>query len=417
MDETKINTNPVDVDDEDSLIGAFGAISKEEKYIDENEQVKTDIDNAISIMSYIVDRGLNITQDQLTTVIESKVKYRTKKWTQESEIKFYMTYRELTKTIKPVTVDSLTSSRPSALMQPTKFDKMIGRSSKWSLSKRTVTGYSISTLVCMMLLLLTHIYFHLGSTRLNNVTTYEAELNELLDRQGELMEVANLSSNSGSDEMFSHYQQESERMMDRINNINNMMQSNIDLLGPWTKYIRMATFNTTINTDTIAMTYADMNKANQAVIQEAKGYVYILGIYVLPLIYGIIGGFTFVLRELNNDIRRLTFSTGSSIKYLLRILLGAIAGLSIGLFWGDIQKAQELGLSSLSPMLLAFLGGYCVEYLLQFIERLPKVVLSKTLNQLAEPAKKKEEKAAPAVEEPAQETEDPEEEQQSSKEE
>ena len=73
----------------------------------------------------------------------------------------------------------------------------------------------------------------------------------------------------------------------------------------------------------------------------------------------------------------MTFSDGSNVKYLLRILLGAIAGLSVGLFWGDIEHAQQLGLSSLSPMFLAFLGGYCVEYLLQFIEKVANMFFKK----------------------------------------
>jgi hypothetical protein len=162
---------------------------------------------------------------------------------------------------------------------------------------------------------------------------------------------------------------EFERVQSDIMELDAKRKANIEMLEPWVHFVRFLTFNTTIRTDTIAMSSIEAHDANTAIVQEAKSYDLILGIYVLPLLYGIIGGFTFVLRELTQEIKNLTFSTGSDVKYLLRILLGAIAGLSVGLFWGDIENT-DYGIASLSPMLLAFLGGYLVEYLLLFLEKL-----------------------------------------------
>jgi hypothetical protein len=171
-----------------------------------------------------------------------------------------------------------------------------------------------------------------------------------------------------------------EDNVSKTTELNNSLQSNILLLEPLTKVISALTFNTRSNKDIDTKEKENM-KTNIEVIQEAKGYALILGIYILPLLYGLIGGLTYVLRELRSDVRKYTLDKESTIKYILRIILGAVAGLSVGLFWGDIENAQVVGFTSisLSPMLLAFLAGYCVEHVLGFIDKIIQNVFSNLL--------------------------------------
>lgn len=351
------------MDDDDDLITAMNQVQKEESYIENTDQVRIDLDNANTMLSYIVDRGLELDPKHLEVIVESKDRYRSKKWTKETEIKFYMTYMELTKIIKPVTVDSLASSRPTNLQKVGRIGQFFGRKTKGSLSKRSTTGYTICTVVCMFLLLGVQIYFYLGSTRLDSIAESEEESSKAFKRMCELGVILQNNNDMG-------YTSEFEDCQSMLEEYDHRKLANIELLEPWVQNLRRLSFNTTLFTDTIAKSDVRITQAHTAIIQEAKSYRLILGVYILPLLYGIIGGFTFVLRELTSEIKDLTFSTGSNIKYILRILLGAIAGLAIGLFWGDIQNVQQFGITSLSPMLLAFLGGYCVEYLLQFLERI-----------------------------------------------
>lgn len=367
MEETKSTPPSNRVDDD--ITHAFAEVAKDEVYTTATDQIQADVNNASSMLSFIVNRGIDIKKELIESVVNAKNQLAHNKWNQNTEIEFYMTYKELTKLIRPVTVNSLISSAVSN--KPSFLGKLFGKQSRDSLSKRSVTGYTICTAISVILLLSVQIYFYLGSTRINNINNTYAEQDKIIERQKELSVILENAPNNII------YTTEMDELSSRYTELDNIKQSNIDLLSPWSQYIRKITFNTTIRTDTMPKSDKLYMKANTAIIQEAKGYVLILGIYVLPLLYGVIGGFTFVLRELTSDIKNLTFSQESNIKYVLRIVLGAIAGLSVGLFWGDIENVQTFGLSSLSPILLAFLGGYCVEYLLQFIEKIVMLFFNK----------------------------------------
>jgi hypothetical protein len=74
----------------------------------------------------------------------------------------------------------------------------------------------------------------------------------------------------------------------------------------------------------------------------------------VPLLLGALGASTYVVRLISEEIRGTTFSRTSPIRHVMRIALGALAGVIIGL--GGI--ATGAGLSSAA---LAFIAGYAVE--------------------------------------------------------
>jgi len=63
---------------------------------------------------------------------------------------------------------------------------------------------------------------------------------------------------------------------------------------------------------------------------------------------------TYVLRMMTQQIANFTFSSTSPIRHVVRIALGALAGVAIGL--GGIATN-----SGLSAAALAFVAGYAVE--------------------------------------------------------
>jgi hypothetical protein len=75
---------------------------------------------------------------------------------------------------------------------------------------------------------------------------------------------------------------------------------------------------------------------------------------LVPLLMGTIGAGTYVLRLTSEQIRDTSFSTTSPIRHIVRISLGALAGLTVGL-GGIIASA------TLSAAALAFIAGYAVE--------------------------------------------------------
>jgi hypothetical protein len=80
------------------------------------------------------------------------------------------------------------------------------------------------------------------------------------------------------------------------------------------------------------------------------------GIYtaLVPMLLGAVGACTFVLRRISDQIRDTTFSTTSPVRHSVRVLIGALAGVAVGL--GGI--VTNFGLSAAA---LAFVSGYAVE--------------------------------------------------------
>jgi uncharacterized membrane protein len=81
----------------------------------------------------------------------------------------------------------------------------------------------------------------------------------------------------------------------------------------------------------------------------------VIASFILPVLFGTMGAVAYVIRTISDQIRTTTFSSNSPIRHVMRVALGALAGLVIGLFTG--LSAQL----SLSPLALAFLAGYGVE--------------------------------------------------------
>nr|WP_217702079.1 hypothetical protein [Vibrio ostreicida] len=96
----------------------------------------------------------------------------------------------------------------------------------------------------------------------------------------------------------------------------------------------------------------------------AQGVLQMLQIYILPLMYGLLGAFIFVLRSLLYQVRTLTYTASREVAYRLRLTLGCLAGMITG--W--LMK-PELGDMTLSPMALAFLSGYSVDVLFTVLDR------------------------------------------------
>jgi hypothetical protein len=321
----------------------------------------------------MLDNGLDVDEATLHQVAEARDTVNTNKW-RDVESKFLITYNNLVKRIYPVSIEML--RKPDEIDKVELSSLILGKEQREHRKKWSASIYSIITGVFMLLLLGVQVFYFLGSTRLSNINKTNEELEKAPTRQRELQIITAAEPNNIAFEL------ELEDNMSKTTELNNSLQSNILLLEPWTKVISALTFNTRDKKDIDTQEKENM-KTNIEVIQEAKGYALILGIYILPLLYGLIGGLTYVLRELRSDVRKYTLDKESTIKYILRIILGAVAGMSVGLFWSDIENAQSVGFTSisLSPMLLAFIAGYCVEHVLGFIDKIIKNVFDNLLSK------------------------------------
>jgi hypothetical protein len=100
---------------------------------------------------------------------------------------------------------------------------------------------------------------------------------------------------------------------------------------------------------------------------EAQSMIDRMNQVVLPMLLGLLGAYAYVLRAMTRDIRSHTFQPNALLHHVVRLSLGALAGIAVGWF----LTPQQLGLDKNAPTwVLAFLAGYGTDSLFALLDRL-----------------------------------------------
>lgn len=347
----------------------------------DKELLKEALKNAELLLAHAGEHGLDVNKNDVEVIVESKYLDSNDAWTPKKEIEFWMAYRTISKAIQPVTIDSLHASKDKTIARPTWIAKIFGKRKNHSLARRAVVTYTIFTLLAMSILLVIQIYSVIGTTLVNTIETSNNRMQEIALRLGELTLIPEENPNKTL---------EQGQLSREATELTKKVDSSIKLLAEWLIYGKVLSLKTERYEDAARKVVDDEEQdanekinTNIMVIQEARNLVFILGLYILPLLYGLLGGFAFVLRSLTNETKNMTYSKESNIKYSLRVLLGALGGLAIGLFWGDIETQKMGFIETLSPLVLAFITGYSVEFLFTAIDKIIETI-SKTQTQSIE---------------------------------
>lgn len=103
----------------------------------------------------------------------------------------------------------------------------------------------------------------------------------------------------------------------------------------------------------------------------------ILNSCLLLLLFGFCGSAAFIIKEMIKQIQSYTF-IGINWTILLRIILGTITGFFVGQLAdnNDLSKLLQINgdtspeqISLISPLALAFIGGYCIDLLFSIMNR------------------------------------------------
>jgi hypothetical protein len=89
--------------------------------------------------------------------------------------------------------------------------------------------------------------------------------------------------------------------------------------------------------------------------------------FVLPMMLGLLGAFTYVYRDLDRRVRNATLLPGDGMHGSLRMLLGTILAGLLGVLWTNGQSIKLEGVT-LSLAALAFFVGYSVEVVFQLLD-------------------------------------------------
>jgi hypothetical protein len=102
--------------------------------------------------------------------------------------------------------------------------------------------------------------------------------------------------------------------------------------------------------------------------------------YVLPVLFGLVGTIASFLRDISNRITGSILSPRDETLAIIRIILGAIAGLAVGLFFTPSSVAAQIssgaGVLTLSASGIAFLAGYGADGFFRMIDAMITRVFS-----------------------------------------
>ena len=252
---------------------------------------------------------------------------------------------------------------------------------------RFYTGFTIITLLIMVAL---HIIYSIGTSRLTRIQMASERIKQIEKQLDQLDMIA------GNDATNMNIELQKEKLLNELYEANSEKVNAIKLLKAWLLSIKKMTFSE--KEFEKRMTELQQENANPGgmpapptspeasidtnigIIQEAQNYLLILGLTILPLFYGLLGALAFVLRDLVQSTKKLQFTKESNIINILRLTLGTIAGLAVGVFWVDIRQQQEFVMvKNLGPLIVAFLSGFMVEYVFAVLERWMTMILEKAV--------------------------------------
>lgn len=323
----------------------------------DRRQLSQAVENANLMLMHASEQGLEIEADLIEKVVKAKYLERENAWTQAEEADFWRVFRDIAQAIQPVTIDSIKAANEKT-SSVSWFERLLGIKKNRTLTRKSVQRYIRWALLSLAVMLIIQIYLSVGNTILTAIDQYDLEIKRI---EGEI-------ANKGlSDIQKNALELEKDVVADK-------REKNLELLAKWLRPIDYMLLNKPADLSDFRLgkstreqnreVYERINDLGIRVTQSAKHPILVIGSYILPLFYGLLGAYAYVLRVLFEDIRTITYSLDSDIRYILRINLGALAGLTVGLL--NIGSGGGL---NLSPLALAFIAGYSIEFVFTAIDR------------------------------------------------
>ncbi len=373
--------------------------------------IREAVSEAQLLVAYVAHEGLiDVDREALDIFVRSKCLLQRGTWTAADEIAFWRAYDRMSALIKPVTIETLRSTMPVYR------EADQGGKQTHTPAGRAVTRYKILAGISLAILLLVQIYWLIGSNLNKN-------LKELMNARKtaglEIRRVMDLKGYAPQAPMKEDL--EISQMKTRLEILNQKLDANYELLLGWnrvwqamlgveqfksevTPYVQLkfdeelkhlekrikerqdrldgeGAADPAVGTQAVALKTLrtelrerrlqhELDKSRNKLFLTEISAGFVLGalqIYLLPLLYGFLGAATYVLRTLSDEIRSLTYSNDSEIRYRLRLSVGALAGIMAGWF---LRPDSTSALGSFSSLAVAFLMGYNVEVLFSVMDKI-----------------------------------------------
>lgn len=319
---------------------------------------------AVDVLGFAAENTKDLPDAAVTTICTALDAQQANKWDQKIAADFWLAFNSLCTLVKPVTVETLSTNQ--RVIPPSKWKFWIGKPKPLSLASRSA-GRNVYLLVFLLLAVVILSFSASTADRLSTeVQTIIKSGNEVTERM--VSEIDALYPVI-EDKKFLYVDPKHQEKIAHLQSL--LRQQDSLLLQALQKrdvMWRVVTFGLKGRPSAPGFEPAeDIPGLRRAV----SGYYYIraeiesdlgvesvvggiLSYSVLPILLGLLGACAYVVRLISDEIRDTTFSQSSPVRHLVRLALGGLAGIVIGLTGiGSTAK--------LSAAALAFIAGYAVE--------------------------------------------------------
>jgi hypothetical protein len=330
------------------------------------------------LLRFTAERIKDLDPSLIKNIAEARAGAEAKEWTPDTAQKFWNAFSKICDLIRPVTLDSLRTAHAN----------LARRSWPWSqpknisLAERTSSRYMKVLVLLLIIILPLQLYVWVCTSLSKRLDELNAEASTKLARIADdyiklSAQIANKINTPWTQEenalgekirvdASALYQTDAERVLHGVYLLDRA--SKLFLLPHDTIVIEPASVDQWY--EHFRATAARINKVRteaQRLQENSNILVGIVGSFILPVLFGTMGAAAFIIRHISEQIRTSTFLPTSPIRHAMRVVLGALAGVVVGLFGGLTSQL------SLQPLAIAFLGGYGTEAIFSmfdgFIER------------------------------------------------
>jgi len=325
----------------------------------------TAIKNAMLLILVASENAIELPQTSIANVIAVKNAHENQTLDIDTEKDFWVAYERIAQSLHPITIDSIKATFGD----------------KRTLARRCAGNYKFLSLLTLFLLISIQIYWYIGSTLTSEINTQTQLIIKLEQKVSMIKEQQKKMEYSNENNMISDLSLKKTQLLQRISEHKNWKAAAANHLENWNQVwsdMDLLTLQPWQNPN-----YKTYSPEVQRRIQfvAAENTLQAISGYILPILYGLIGACFYILRQLPKEIEQLTFSMNSYIQYSLRLAQGPLAGIMVSYFLAPdpesaltltVPQGQSLdpALTTLSPLALAFLAGYSVEFIFRFLDKM-----------------------------------------------
>jgi hypothetical protein len=317
------------------------------------------IGEARLLLAYAAENGIALDPALVATIVGAQLSVDPASADDvDAQARFWLAFAAIARAVHPVSADSIAATMTRHERRGFAaglLDRLLGNKPT-SHAERSIYRFSLLSFVVLVCLLVTQMYWVIGAR-------LEAQSGQLIGQAEALSgQMLNLRKARLADDAPEALQLEAAGEQ-----LDLELAIRVDALDRWNDVWQALLPGIRRDHDDAAAAspFTTLRKARL----EAGLAKECIELYLLPLLYGLLGSCLHVLRSLSAGIERRTHVP--SRLYQVRIYTGGLAGLVVG--WFGLGGEAAGSLASLTPFALAFLAGYSVEVLFAFMDRLVAV--------------------------------------------